>query len=120
MSSTNKEGRPPKYDPSFKIAVAREYLTSNLGFGKLAEKHGLNGADTVRGFVRWYKKKYPDGQLRPIAPQAVDTNKRDGETEKALQHANLKIEALETLIEIAQKELGIDIVKKFGTKQSMK
>ena len=120
MNTPNKQGRAPIYESSLKIAVAREYLTSNLGYGKLAQKHGLNGAHVVREFVKWYKKRYPDGH--EVQPQQALESKdlRDKQGDKALQEANLKIEALETLLEIAQKELGIDIVKKFGTKQSMK
>jgi hypothetical protein len=119
MNTPNKQGRAPIYESSLKIAVAREYLTSNLGYGKLAQKYGLNGASVVREFVKWYKKRYPDGHEQP-PQQALESKGRDKQGDKALQQANLKIEALETLIEIAQKELGVDIVKKFGTKQSMK
>lgn len=36
---------------------------------------------------------------------------------KQLKEANLKIAGLQILIETAQKELGIDIAKKPGTKQ---
>ncbi|MFL5748219.1 MAG: hypothetical protein ACJ751_26330 [Niastella sp.] len=120
MNTPNKQGRAPIYESSLKIAVAREYLTSNLGYGKLAQKYGLNGGSVVREFVKWYNKRYPQGH--ELQPQQTIESKRisDKQGYKALQEANLKIEALETLIEIAQKELGIDIVKKFGTKQSMK
>jgi len=44
----------------------------------------------------------------------------DKQLSKQLQEANLKIAGLEMLIETAQKELGVDIVKKYGTKQSLK
>ena len=120
MKTPNKQGRAPIYESSLKVAVAREYLTSNLGYGRLAQKYGLNGPRVVREFVRWYKKKYPQGhELQPH--QTLESKGiRDKQGDKALQEANLKIEAVETLIEIAQKELGIDIVKKFGTKQSTK
>jgi hypothetical protein len=37
---------------------------------------------------------------------------------KQLKEANLKIAGLEMLIETAHKELGVDMVKKPGTKQS--
>ena len=119
MSSTNKQGGPPKYEASLKIAIAREYLSSNLGYGKLGEKYGLSGT-TVVHFVKWYKKRYPDGQYQQPIETSEPTGTSDKQRDKALQEANLKIAALETLIEIAQKELGIDIVKKYGTKRSMK
>src|SRR5581483_529123 len=120
MSSTHKQGRSPIYESSLKIAVAREYLTSNLEYEKLAQKYGLNGASVVREFVKWYKKRYPQGHEQQLEQTLESKGIRDKQGDKALQEANLKIEALETLLEIAQKELGIDIVKKFGTKQSMK
>ena len=120
--NNNKQGRDPIYPESFKVAVAREYLTGNLGFGKLAKKHNLAGEHVPRYFVRWYKKRYPDlpGSEYPV--QTTDTVKSvtDRGLEKQLQQANLKIAGLEMLIEIAQKELGIDIIKKPGTKQSPK
>jgi transposase-like protein len=120
MSSTNKEGKPPIYDPGFKVAVAREYLTTHAGYGKLAVKYGLRGPGTVKFFVDWYKRKYPDGIVQQ-SPAALPASAiRDSQKDKQLQEANLKIAGLEMLIEIAQKELGIDIVKKPGTKQSPK
>lgn len=122
MKTPNKQGRSPIYESSLKIAVAREYLTSNLGYGRLAQKYGLTGPSVVREFVKWYKNKYPQGGEQQQLQEALELRDvRDNKQgDKALKEANLKIEALETLIEIAQKELGIDIVKKFGTKQSTK
>jgi hypothetical protein len=117
MSIPKKQGKPLIYDPAFKIAVAREYLTSSLGRGKLAEKYKLPGGNTVRFFVRWYKEKYPNGI---IEQQDSDTREQTVIQDKDLKDANLKIVALEMLIEEASKELGVDLVKKFGTKQSKK
>ena len=37
-----------------------------------------------------------------------------------LEQARLKIQALETMIDIAQEKLGVDIRKKSGAKQSAK
>ena len=109
-----KQGSPVIYENSLKIAVAREYLTSDLGAGTLGAKYGLS-ADTVKWFVKWYKAKYPEG----IVPEQTALPKQT-QTDKALKEANLKIAALEMLIENAGKELGIDLVKKLGTKQSGK
>jgi transposase-like protein len=116
--NVNKQGRTPIYDNAFKVAVAREYLTGNLGYGGLAKKHGL-ALSTVNGFVRWYKKSFPDSipeadkEEQPIVSSA-DTQQMS----KQLKEANLKIAGLEMLIETAHKELGVDMVKKPGTKQS--
>ena len=119
--NTNKQGKTPIYDASFKIAVAREYLTGNLGYGALAKKYGLPGADNVKWFVKWYKN---NEALTSSIPADKTLNTAVEATEKQLslqlKEAHLKIAALEMLIQNAQKELGVDIIKKPGTKQSPK
>jgi transposase-like protein len=117
MDKPKKQGKPLLYDPAFKIAIVREYLTSDLGRKKLAEKYNLRNGDTVHSFIRWYQQKYPDG----ITEKETATVKEpDSSGDKNLKDANLKIAALEMLIEEASKELGIDLVKKFGTKRLKK
>ena len=116
--NTHKLGRAPIYDNALKIAIAREYLTGNLGYGMLAKKYGLP-LTTVTSFVKWYKRNYSEG-LQMVAkaeqaPAAADWEKE--QILKQLQEANLKVAGLEMLIETAQKELGMEIVKKPGTKQ---
>lgn len=120
--NTKKQGRTPVYDNSLKIAIAREYLTGNLGYGALAEKHGIASLATVRHFVKWYKTHYPETLHNSDASfnKVNITSSEDSDITQQLKEANLKLAALEMLIEIAQKELGIDIIKKPGTKQSNK
>ena len=117
MSSTHKKGRTPVHEVNFKIAIAREYLTGNLGYGALAKKHNLN-LGTVRFFVKWYRTNYE----KPVVEEQRETElpQVNKDEKKQLKEANLKITALEMLIENAGKELGVDLVKKFGTKQSKK
>lgn len=118
MNVKNK-GRDATYDSKLKIAVAREYLTGNLGYGRLAVKYGLPHADTVRYFVKWYKAHYPTPESS--LPVTENTDNEDvALLRKQLQEADLKVAAFEIMMEIAQKELGVDIAKKYGTKQSSK
>jgi transposase-like protein len=112
-----QKGRNHVYEPILKIAIAQEYLTSDLGYTKLAHKYGLPGEATVRHFVRWYTTKYPDGI---ITDENIVDNQSDKPVNKEVREANLKVIALQMLIENASKELGVDLVKKFGTKQSEK
>jgi transposase-like protein len=124
MSSKNKGGRDPIHDNILKIAVAREYLSSDLGYKKLSIKYDLPGPSTVQHFVKWYKANYPTGEMPSVQPmQQGEQHTVTSEVEelrKQLQHADLKVAAWEMLLENAGKELGVDIVKKFGTKQSGK
>jgi transposase-like protein len=120
--NTNKQGRKPVYENSFKIALAHEYLTSNLGYGAIASKYGLPGPATVRFFVNWYKRNYAEsaGSNVLLPENKLPESVTDKQLSKQLQEANLKIAGLEMLVETAQKELGVDIVKKYGAKQSFK
>ena len=112
-----QRGGSETYLPSFKIAIAREYLTTSLGFTKLAKKYNLPSEATPRYFLKWYTNKYPDGIVElPAEDKSSEVSKECND----LKEANLKITALEMLIENASKELGVDLVKKFGTKQPKK
>ena len=116
----NKAGRTSIYDDALKIAAARDYLISSLSLRQIAEKYKLRDGDVVRWFVKWYKTHHgselsvlnsslpPPGSGQPLEVKDI---------EKQLANANLKIAALEIMIEIAEKDLGIDIRKKPGTKQ---
>jgi transposase-like protein len=119
-------GRAPQYEATMKIAIAREYLTGNLGYGELAKKYGLS-KETIRHFVTWYKENNvtdDEGQTSAV-PAAVNApfpslTDQPADKDKQLEEAHLKIAALEMLIANAQKELGIDLIKKPGAKQSNK
>jgi transposase len=115
---TSNQGRTPLYDNALKVAVSVEYLTSNLSKSELGKKYGLS-VKTVDGFVRWYRKKY-SAKADEAIDDTVSDNLNAKQLSQQLKEANLKIAGLEMLIEVARKELGIDIVKKPGTKQSFK
>ena len=121
------KGRPIIYESHCKIVLAKEYLTGNLGYKALAKKYGIKEYHTVRHFVRWYKKYYPQEDASVLQREENHTTSssagqsdNDKQISKQLKEANLKIAGLEMLIENAQKELGVDIVKKSGTKQLCK
>ena len=121
--NNGKQGRPIIYESHFKIALAREYLTGNLGYKALAKKYDIEEYHTVRHFVRWYKKHYPQQTSKEQKEGrqaddllATDQSGNNKQLSKQLKEANLKIAGLEMLIENAQKELGVDIIKKSGTK----
>lgn len=109
MQTPQKRTNKSKYDPQLKVAIAREYLTSDLGYITLSRKYNVPGR-TIQGFVKWYKEKYAEDLAEEVPPQS---NNQVDEKE-------LKITALQMLIENASKELGVDLVKKFGAKQSNK
>ena|SRR5436190_1539166 len=115
----NKSGGLPVYDVSLKIAVARDYLTGNFSYRQVAEKYHLKNEEVVRWFVRWYNHHYDEElSVSSSSPPSGSSPPLDVKNlEQELANANLKIAALEIMIEIAEKDLGIDIRKKRGTKQ---
>jgi transposase len=116
----NKAGRASVYDDALKIAAARDYLTSNLSLRQTAEKYKLKDGDVVRWFVKWYNTHHgSELSVSNSSPPAQNSSPpmEIKELEKQLANANLKIAALEIMIEIAEKDLEIDIRKKPGTKQ---
>lgn len=119
-----------RYAKSLKRKVAEEYLSGKFSYGVAAEEYGLKDKAVVREFVKWYKRtlylEQMEEKKRPKGPPKQDTSiesptKEQLEAlEEQLAQAKLKIAGLETLIDIAEQELQIDIRKKSGTKPSNK
>ena len=59
------------------------------------------------------------GKSSSISKQTNQLEKRLEQAEEALRQAKLKVVALETLIDVAETELGIPIRKKPGAEQSV-
>ena len=112
-------GNIPTYEESLKIAIARDYLTGTLSYSQIAKKYNLPSGDTARYFVSWYKVWAAKNETEPeLLPPVQQSYEKD--LEKQLREANIRITALEMMIKNAEQELGIDIVKKSGTKQQDK
>ena len=119
-----------RYPKSLKRKIAEEYLSGKFSYGVAAEEYGLKDKTVVKEFVKWYKRTlYLEQMEREKQPK--DPPKQDSSTEsptkeqlrnleQELAQAKLKIAGLETLIDIAEQELQIDIRKKSGTKPSNK
>ena len=119
-----KKGGKQIYDDALKIAVAREYLQGELGYIRLSRKYNLPNEYSAAYFVKWYKTHFdiePSAVQAPLAdqqPEATATASELAALRKQLEDAQLHIAALQTMIAIADKEFGISITKKPGTKQS--
>ena len=71
----------------------------------------------VRDWVRKFKDDIPPEQLNRNSSPALQLSHPDKVNKKELQDLQLKVAALEMMIDIAEKELKIEIRKKSGTKQ---
>lgn len=112
-----------KYDPSLKRKIAQEYLDGQYSYRMGAEIYGLPNKDTVKEFVRWYKRNNyfsASNSISSTVMNNLEPEKSAKELQEELRLAKMKIRALETMIDIAEDELSISIRKKSEAKQSKK
>ena len=119
-----KRGNFSPYPKSFRMEVARDYLEGPLSYQEVAEKYGLKGRETVKEWVKVFRKK-SDLCTTILAPMTEEEQqeqaalkKRIKELEAQLKQERLRSLAYDTMIEVAEEELGIEIRKKSGTKRS--
>jgi transposase len=114
-----KTGPPtPQYSEAFKKQIVREFEQGLLNKDQLQRKYGLGGKSTVLEWCRKYGKfayHLPTTNGRPMKdPQ----KQRIKELEKKLKAAELKLKVYDKLIEITNRELDTDIIKKIEARLS--
>lgn len=121
-----------------KEQIIQEYLNTGCGFRKLQEKYGISRT-TICKWVnihqgihnlpptqkqQSYSNSSMNSSLKKSTDQDHQTNKellhKIASLEKQLAHQELRAELLDTLINVAEKQLNIAIRKKPGTQQSRK
>jgi transposase len=111
-----------RYDLSTKRMVAENILSGRLT-ASLAEDRFNIPYTTILDWVRQFSKELEMMKKKKGTPSDAEAElealKREKEElKKALEASTLKVTALRTMIDIAEKELKVDIRKKSGTKQS--
>ena len=116
-----------KYSKALKRKIAEEYLAGKFSYAVAAEEYGLANKGVVREFVKWYRKNSYFEPMKKIpetsdTPSSSSSSKKESqrlqELERELAALKLKLAGMETLIDVAEQELNIDIRKKSGTKRS--
>jgi transposase-like protein len=121
-----------------KDQIIQEYLNTGCGYRALQAKYGISRT-TICNWVQVYQGVHnlPPIDLQQkhyISPMAKKAKQQPGGTtdneaallqkiaalEKQLAHQELRAEVLDTLINVAEKQLNISIRKKLGTPQSRK
>ncbi|OKS86408.1 hypothetical protein RG47T_4728 [Mucilaginibacter polytrichastri] len=108
-----------RYSLSFKKKVVQEYERGFLNKDQLQAKYGLGGNSVILQWCRKYGKLHHPEKGALGRPMKDPQKQRIKDLEKQLEEAKLKLVAYEKLIEIAEKEDGINILKKDGAKQSV-
>lgn len=112
------------FSESFKIYIIDEIEAGRLSQTEANRKYGILGHSTVQKWLRKYGSvRYRNGKRKtPIMSNETHEVLRLENEIKALKRelddARLKNVVLETFVDVAEKELGIPIRKKYGAKQS--
>ena len=118
------------YDETFKLQVLSEYYSSGMSKDFIARKYDLGDSSSIN---QW-EKIWPIDSKELSLPEEIISTYRMGDKyrgksneqilqeriaglEKSLAMERLRCRALEKVIEIAEREEGISILKKDGVKQ---
>ena len=111
------------YSEEFKRFVCNDYLTGSLTRREVEVKHGIGNSRLTywlreMGYDHLKSRivSLPDMKSVNININGKDSQRSITELEKELQEAKLLAEAYRKMIEIAEKEFKINIVKKSNTK----
>ena len=107
------------------MQIIQEYLTgTSKGF--LKRKYNLSEPSVINYWMRTFGIEDPNNNPIPInfmpkkkeeSMVVADLQKQNNQLKASLAHYKMKNEALETMIDLAEKEFHIPIRKKSGTKQ---
>jgi transposase-like protein len=116
-----------QFTDEFKYQVVQEYLETDLSQVELQKKYGIKGNTSILNWMRKFGLKEPsEDQIKIRQVMSKETEKTSHERElekkvkeleKLLEHEKLRTLALDTMIDIAERELKISIRKKSGAKR---
>lgn len=115
----NVEASPSRYSEAFRRSVVAEYERGFLNKDQIQAKYGIKGNSRVLEWCRRYGKLHYPKAVALGRPMKDPQKQRIKELEKQLADAKLKLVAYEKLIEIAEAEEGISILKKDEAKRSV-
>ena len=93
----------------------RDWVLSRLSIRSLAKKYGIS---TSRAHRIMSAQKTPKKEQRKTSAEAAELSAEIVQLREQLRKERLKNELLNNIIDIADKELGTNIRKKSGTRQS--
>lgn len=116
-----------QFPDELKYRVVQEYLQTDLSIKELMQKYGIRGNSCIINWMRKFGLSYPTEDQVKInnqvakeiskTPQEHELEQKLKALEKELAYEKLRTKALNTMIDIAEKELKISIRKKSGAKQ---
>ena len=116
-----------RFPDDLKLRVVQEYLSTDISQDELKKKYNFGGNNNIPNWMRKFGlSKLSEEQIELHQAMAKEIEKTSLEQELELKvkklEADLKLEqlrtkALSTMIDIAERELKVDIRKKAGAKR---
>lgn len=111
----------PYYSVALKLSVVQEIESGKSTQSALARKYGIKGHSTILKWLRKYGNGSYGSQKRATAMSEKKKRELHLENEvkalkRELEEARVRNVVLETLIDVADEELGMDLRKKCGAK----
>lgn len=105
-----------RYSLSFKQKVISEIESGKLTAGEARKLYGIRGGQTIQKWMKKFGKlhllnKIVRVELKDEVSRLKQLEKEKKDLESALAQAHLKLIVLETVIDVAEDELGIDLKK---------
>jgi len=116
MRNRGRAGRKSHHSESFRKQVVLTVLQQNLTLMEAANRFGIPNQTISRWVLRYYNEIEQTNIIDTMADPSTPAPKFT-EYEDKLRQAQLKITALETMIELAENTYKIAIRKNSGTKQ---
>jgi predicted DNA-binding protein YlxM (UPF0122 family) len=121
------KGSGYKYDESFKKRVASHYLNSDHTLMEIGKMYNVRH-QAISDWAYEFFGEIAEGQTesdmqRKKQPKMAETTQNDSiekqliSLKKELEYERMKVFALETMIDLAKTELGVDVRKNSGAKQ---
>ena len=113
-----KMNRGKRYNLDLKHEICRLYISGGFTKDQLQDRYGIKGKTTLLMWLRKldYITKSKEQPKNTLLPLAIEDSKEVKALKSKLFDAELKAEAYQRMISIAEKKYKIDIRKKSGTK----
>jgi transposase len=115
------------YTDDFKLKVVQEYLMSETTFDRLQKKYGIRSGSCITQWIRKFDLESPTKEeielektmreQNQITPREQELELEIRQLKKDLERERLRTLALNTMINIAERDLKIKVRKNSGAKQ---
>ena len=116
-----------RFPDDFKLQVVQDYLSTDISQEKLKKKYNFSGNNNIYNWMRKFGLSKPsEDQIELHRAMAKEKQKSTLEQElelkikkleEDLKREQFRTKALSTMIDIAERELKVDIRKKSGAKR---